>query len=122
MSAYMPPRVVTLKCGAAITKGMIVKPGADRDHVVKTAAATSKNLGIALNDTTTAEDKVEIALPGGGAKVLLADTVSFGDLITGDSAGKGVATVTAGDRYVAIAMEDGVVGDLIAVEVVCGLI
>ncbi len=122
MSAIRPPNVLTFKCGAAIEKGMIVKPGADNQHVIKSAAATSKNMGIALNATTTAEDKVEVAGVGGGAKVLLGDTVAFGDLITSDSAGKGVATVTAGDRYVAMALEDGVVGDLIAVDVVMGLI
>lgn len=122
MSAYFPPNVLTLKAGAAIAKGCVVKPGADRDHVLVSAAATSKNLGIAQNAALAAEDLVEVAVDGGGAKGLCGDTVAFGDLLTADSVGKLVATTTPGDRYVAKAMEDGVVGDLIAVMVCSGLI
>lgn len=122
MASINSPRIATFKAGAAIAKGKCVKPGADRDHVLVSAAATSKNVGIAQNAVTTAEDKVEVALPGGGAKALLAGTVSYGDLLAPDSSGAFVATTTAGDRYVAMAMEDGVAADIIAVEVVCGLI
>lgn len=122
MASHSPSNALTFKCGAAISKGMCVKPGSDTLHVIKSAAATSKNLGIALNTTTTAEDKVEIALPGGGAKALLGGSVSFGDLLTADSAGKLVATTTPGDRYVCMAMDDGSAEDLCAVHVVVGLI
>lgn len=117
MSAHAPANVLTYKADGAISKGMVVKPGSDRDHVAKSVLATSKNFGIAMNTVTTAEDKVEVALPGGGAKGLLGGTVSFGDLLTADSAGKLVATTTANDKVVAQAMEDGVVDDLIAVMV-----
>jgi hypothetical protein len=122
MSAHLQPNALTLKCDAAIAKGMAVKPGTDRDHVVKSSVATSLSIGLAMNTTTTAEDKVEVALPGGGAKALLVGSVSFGDLLAPDSTGKLVATTTPGDRYIAMAMEDGVAGDLIAVHVVAGLI
>jgi len=118
MSVHAPSNVLTFKCDGAISKGMVVKPGTDKDHVAKSVLATSKNLGLAMNTTTAAEDKVEVALPGGGAKGLCGDTVSFGDLLTADSAGKLVATTTANDRVVAVAMEDGVADDLISVHVV----
>ena len=120
MSGHAQPNVLTYKADGAISKGMVVKPGSDRDHVAKSVLATSKNFGIAMNTVTAAEDKVEVALPGGGAKGLLGDTVSFGDLLTADSAGKLVATTTANDKIVAQALEDGVANDLIAVNVVIG--
>ncbi len=123
MSAIQTPNVLTFKCGAAISKGMVVKPGSDRDHVVKSAAATSLNLGLAMNDTTTAEDLVEIALPGGGGKALVGSGgCHFGDLLTSDSSGTLVVTTTPGDRYIAMAMDDASAGDLVAVAVVAGLI
>lgn len=122
MSAHFQPNVLTFKADGAIAKGKCVKPGTDKDHVVVSALATSKNVGLAMNTVTTAEDKVEVALPGGGAKGLLAGSVSFGDLLTPDSSGALVATTTPGDRYVAMAMEDGSAADLIAVHVIVGLI
>jgi hypothetical protein len=118
MSSHAQPNCLTFKAGAAISKGMAVKPGADNSHVVKAAAATDKAVGLALCDAAAAEDKVEVALPGGGAKALLGGTVSFGDLLASDAAGKLVATTTADNRVVAIAMEDGVASDLISVHVV----
>lgn len=122
MASMFTPNVLTFKCDSAISKGMCLKPGTDKDHVVKSAAATSKNYGIALNDTTTAEDKVEVAVPGGGAKALLGGTAAVGDLLTSDSSGYLVVTTTPGDRYIAVCMEDGVVGDLVGVMVQAGLI
>lgn len=115
MASIMTPNVLTFKAGAAIAKGCVVKPGADKDHVLVSAAATSKNFGIAQNAAVAAEDLVEVALPGGGAKGLCGGTISFGDLLTADADGKLVATTTANDKVVAQALEDGVVGDLISV-------
>lgn len=122
MSAIAMPNVLTFKAGAAISKGMVVKPGADDQHILKSALATSKNFGIAMNDATTADDKVEVALPGGGAKALLGGTVAFGDMLTSDANGKCVATTTPGDRVIGVAMQDGVANDLIAAHVVSFLI
>lgn len=118
MSSYANPNMLTFKAGAAIAEGSVVKPGADNQHVLVSAAATSKNFGIAQNAATAAEDKVEVAMPGGGAKGLAGGTVAFGDLLTSDASGKLVATTTANDRVVAIAMEDAVVNDLFSVHVV----
>ncbi len=120
MSSHPRPNLVTYKAGAAISRGMVVKPGADAQHVVKSALATNKNFGIAYCDATTAEDPVEVALPGGGSVGLLGDSVSFGDLLTSDTAGKLVATTTANDKIVAQALSDGSAGDLIPVNVVIG--
>lgn len=122
MSSIFPQNVLVFKCAAAIVKGVVVKPGADKDHAIVSAAATSLNFGINQTLTTTAEDKMEVAMPGGGAKGLAGGTFYFGDLLTADSAGKLVATTTPGNRYIAMALEDAVAEDLASVFVCAGLI
>ena len=119
MSASSTPRILSFKSDtASIARGSVVKPGSDDKHVAKSALATSKNFGIAQNVVSAVEDTVEVAIQGGGAKGLLGGTVAFGDFLTSNASGALVATTTGGDRVVAVAMQDGVSGDLIAVEVV----
>lgn len=116
------PNIQTVKCDAAISKGMVVKHGTDNVHVAKSAAATSSHIGIAQSSPTTAEDLVEIALPGGGAKGYAGGTITRGDLLTSDSSGYLVSTTTPGDRIVAVAMASAVVNDLFDVFVQISLI
>jgi len=118
MSSYAKPCILTFKAGAAIPEGSVVKPGADNQHVLKSASAASKNFGIAQNAATLAEDKVEVALPGGGGKGLAGGAILFGDLLTSDVNGALVATTTANDRVVAVAMDDAATGDLFSLQVV----
>lgn len=118
MSSYAQPNVLTFKAAAAIPQGSVVKAGADNKHVAKATAATQKCIGVAQNLASAAEDKVEVALPGGGGKGLAGDTIAFGDLLTSDANGALVATTTANDRVVAMAMEDAVVGDLFSIHVI----
>lgn len=122
MASSSEQKVLTFKAAAAIALGKVVKAGADREHVAVCSAATDKSVGILQNAPDAAEAASEVALPGGGGKALLGGTVSFGDLLAPDSAGALVATTTPGDRYIAVAMEDGVVNQIIGVEVVAGLI
>ena len=122
MASSSEPRIGAFLVGAAIAKGKFVKAGSSRKYVAVCSAATDKIVGITQNATTAAEDTAEVALPGGGAKVLLGGTVSFGDLLTSDGSGQAIATTTAANRYGAVAMEDGVSGDIIGCEVVLGLI
>lgn len=122
MSSHSPSRVQSFKATAAIVRGLCVKAGADREHIAVGAAATDKLIGISNSTATAAEEMIEVCLPGAGAKAKLGGSASFGDLLTFGTGGKLVATTTPGDRYIAMAMEDGVENDLIAVEVVAGLI
>ncbi len=123
MSSYASQRILTFKAAAILSKGMCVKAGADAKHVDKSAAATSKNIGIVQNDCPAIGDLAEVALPGGGGKAVLGSGgCAFGDLLTADSGGALVVTTTPGDRYIAIAMDAGAQGDLVSVEVVAGLI
>jgi len=104
--------------GGAIAYGKAVKIGADRKHVVVVAAATDKAIGICqTNDIDAAELSLEIAIPGGGAKAKLGGTVAAGDMLGMDTSGFLVKVATAGDRVIAMAMEDGISGDVIGVEV-----
>lgn len=117
MSSSYAPKILAFKSDGVIAKGKVVKPGSDNQHVVVSALATSKNFGICQNDVAAAEDIAEIAMPGGGAKGLAGGVISFGDLLTADANGKLVATTTANDRVVGIAMEDAVADDLFSVHV-----
>lgn len=120
MASSSTPRISSFLAAAAIAKGVAVKAGADKSHVAICSAKTDKSIGIVQNAGTAAEDVLEVALQGGGAKALLGGTVSFGDLLAPTTDGSLIATTTANDRVIAMAMEDGVVGDLIGVEVLVG--
>ena len=122
MASYMAPKCLTFKAAGAIGEGYAVKAGADNQHVQVSTAKTDKSIGIAQNASVNADDKVEIALNGGGAKAKLGNTVSFGDLLAPTTDGTLIATTTAGDRYLCMALEDGIVGDIIAVHMCPGLI
>lgn len=120
MSSIFPPNVLTYKATAAIPKGSVVKIGADREHVSKAAAATDKSVGIAQTaNVLLAEDKVEVAHAGGGAKGLAGGTIAAGDLLTSDANGALVVAST-GNRVVGHALESAVVGDLFAMFVSIG--
>lgn len=118
MSTYACPSILSFKAGGVIPQGSVVKPGADLKHVLKSTSATAKNFGIAQNAAAAAEDVVEVALPGGGGKGLAGGAIAFGDLLTADVNGALVATTSANDRVVAVAMEDAVAGDLFSLHVV----
>lgn len=120
MASINSPRLATFLCDGALSLGHAVKGGSDDSHVAKSTATTSKFIGLAQNATTAAEDAVEVALPGGGGKGLLSGTVVMGDLLTQHTDGTLKKIATAGDRIVAQAMQSGVSGDVIGVEVLSG--
>jgi len=120
MASTKKPDILVLKAGAAISKGMAVKFGADFKHVVKSAAATDKSIGIAQNDAANAEDPVEVALPGGGAKGLCQTTVAAGKMLVSHTDGKLKPVAAANDRVIAVAMQDGVADDIIDTIVLIG--
>lgn len=118
MSSHSKSRVQTFKAGGAIAKGKSVKIGADREHVVAGAANTDGLIGIAQNAAANAEDLVEVALPGGGAKALAKESITAGKLLTSNADGALEQTNASGDRVIGMAMEDAAAGDLFAVEVI----
>ena len=109
------------KSGAAINQYRFTKRGADSDHVIQGAAATDKTLGIVdlpgvPGTVTVAEDLTDTIIADGKVcELTLGGTVTLGDRLASDATGRGVVTTTTGDWVGAIAMEDGVVTDVIKV-------
>jgi hypothetical protein len=102
------------KCTAAITTAYtIAKPGADDDTHSLAVAATDKLVGVFQHTTSAADERIRLMLEG-ISEVKLGDTVTRGDRITADSAGKGV-TAVAGQNSIGMAMKSGVANDLIPV-------
>ncbi len=122
MASIAQPNVLTFNASAAIAKGKAVTLDATGKIVTAANAVTDKSVGLAMNAVTTAGDKVEVAAAGGGGKALCGGTVAAGDLLAPTTGGALIATTTATNRYIAIALEDGVENDLISVMVVPGLI
>lgn len=121
MASHSTSRILTFKAGGAISKGKAVKIGADREHVVQSAGNTDPSIGIAQNSAANAEDPVEVAIQGGGAKALAKETIAAGKFLVPNADGSLEQTNADGDRIVAVAMESAVAGDIFAVEVVLGL-
>lgn len=118
MASSSAPRILKFKAAAAITKFRAVKPGADDDHVAVASAGSDKCIGIVQNTATAAEDPLEVAINGGGAKALLGSGgAAFGDKLVSDANGALVVSTSANDRVIAIAMGTGVENDVIGVEV-----
>lgn len=120
MSSYNVSNIVSFKADAAIAAYSAVKAGSDSKHVAVGSANTSKCIGIAMSAATAAEDVIEVAVVGGGCKVKLGENVSFGDMLVSHTDGTLVIKNSAGDRIVAMAMEDGSSGDVICAQVVIG--
>jgi hypothetical protein len=117
MASSSQPKIVAILAGAAISKGMAVKKGSTDSYVIKGTANTSKCVGVAQNAPTTADDVCEVALPGGGGKGLLGESVAMGDLLVSHTDGTLVKANASGDHIIAMAMRDGSANDLIDIEV-----
>jgi hypothetical protein len=117
MSTYSKPRVSSFKADGAIARGKAVKVGTDKQHVAVCSATTDKAIGIALNTVTTAEDQIEVALPGGGAKGLAQASFTAGQLLVPSTTGDLKKIASANDRIIAMAKQDASAGDLCDVEV-----
>lgn len=99
---------------AAISANRFVKPGAADYGLLMSAAATDKIIGITTEIDTLITERVDV-IHAGIADLKLGGTVVRGDLLTSDATGQGIATVTIGNRYGAIAIISGVSGDIIPV-------
>lgn len=117
MASTSEPRIYVFKADGAIAKGRAVKIGSDREHVVVCSANSDKAIGIAQSASSAAEEKIEIALPGGGAKALAGESITAGKYLVPASDGDLEQANAEGDPVIAIAMEDAAAGDLFAVEV-----
>jgi hypothetical protein len=107
--------ITKLASAAMATRFLIVKFGADADHITISTAATDVLLGVCTDEATAAEDPVNVALIGsatGTLRVALGGTVAAGDLLTSDGAGKAV-TASSTNKIVGRALGAGVDGEVI---------
>lgn len=118
MASYSQPRIYTFQVAASVAKGKAVKfSDSTGEFVIVGAANTDKCIGIAQNEAVASGDFLEVALQGGGAKALLTETTSAGNDLCSHTDGSLALVNAEGDQILARAMEDGVAGDLISVEV-----
>lgn len=97
---------------AAIAKNVFVMVGV-ADNKVLTATAGAKILGVAENAAAIAT-AIGISHQG-QVKLLLGGNISAGQKIKATTGGTGVYADTTKDEYGAVALEDGVTGDIISV-------
>lgn len=119
MATSSPFKVRSYTASGAIKAFSFVKFGATKDLVVQ-CGANERAIGIYSGVSDAASgDGVEICLPGGGALLKVTETVALGKQLTSVvTTGYGEVADAAGEWVGAIAYEDGVVNDVIGVEVV----
>lgn len=122
MSAHAKPQALTFKAAAAIAKGAGVTLDATGKIVTSSTSATATTIGVALNAATVINDKVEVALSGGGAKGLAGGTITAGDLVCTTTDGSLISTTSATNRILGVAMESAVAGDLFSMHVSVSII
>lgn len=107
-----------VKCTAAIaTQFLIAKFGADDDTFSQATASTEDLVGVFQHTTAAANDRVRVMVDG-ISRVKLGGTVTRGNPITADAAGKGVAAAPGAGvnaNIIGRAMASGVNGDIIPV-------
>ncbi len=127
-------------CTAAIATAFTIAKFGATDEIMSVATAATEDLvGVFQHTTTTAGDEVRVMF-GGITNLVLGGTVTRGDLVTTDSAAKGVAVTqhlhvenAAGSytqsantavasvvRVLGRAMKSGVSGDIIPVHLIPG--
>lgn len=123
MASSSTPRIEVFYADTAgIAKGSAVKAGSDKNHIALAVAASDKIVGWAQNAGVNVGDKIEVALPGGGAKCVAGGVISFGDVVTANALGQAVATTNNGDRSGGVSMQSAVAGDIFYAEVAVGIV
>ncbi len=122
MSSIAKAQCLTFTAAAAIAKGAGVTLDATGKIVTSSTSATATTIGIAMNAATTIGDLVEVALSGGGAKGLAGGVITAGDLVCTTTDGSLIATTSATNRVLGVAMESAVAGDLFSMHVSVSLI
>jgi hypothetical protein len=119
--------ITKLSSAAMATRYLLVKKGADDDHIAITAANTDIPMGVCTDEASAAEEYVGVALLGSAArttrKMVASEAIAVGEAVYGAAAGK-VQGLPAGSsgahfmvgRALTPATNDG---DVIEVQTVC---
>lgn len=97
--------------GAAVLARRFVKHGASDDAVIQAAASTDSIMGVSDDLGASAASESLDVYHSGIVEVDFGGTITRGQQITSDSAGKAVVAVD-GDRAGGVAMVSGVSGDI----------
>jgi hypothetical protein len=112
----LPGSIVAFTAGAAITKGQLVKVTGNMT-VSPAAAATDAVIGVAITNAA-ANSKVSVIVGCPIVYVTAGGAISAGAVVTSDASARAVASTTAGDRILGIALEAAsAAGDVILVAV-----
>jgi hypothetical protein len=116
--SYIEPKIYTFTAGADLSsyKNRFVKFGADYETVA-ICGANERAIGVLMNAPESGE-RAEVAVIGGGAKLEIDEAVALGKLITSKALGLGEVADAGGEWCAAIAMQDGVQGDVISVNLI----
>jgi len=118
MASSLAPKILTFIANGTIAKGKAVKfVASNASRVVVAAQTTDDVIGLAQNDVV-AEDIVEVAVIGGGAKALAQTTIAAGLLLVPHTDGALKPVAASANRIIAIAMDDAVAGDIFDVMVI----
>lgn len=99
---------------AALGDGILVKIVAGQ--VVVATAATDKMIGVTVGAVAAGETgSIRLRSCYGTTKVKAGGTIVVGDRLTSDATGRSIATVTAANEVIGMALEAGVVGDFVEI-------
>ena len=111
-SVYGPIKSFKTATDLSAKQYFIVKLSAAQT-VALASAATDILIGVLRNEPESGQAaEVHMINGGASAKVKAGGTISAGDMITSDSAGKAVATTTTGNYVLGMALEAAVDGDV----------
>ena len=112
----LPGDIVTFTAGAAVTKGQLVKVTGSMT-VGPAAATTDAVIGVAVGSASSGS-KVPVIMGCPIVYVTAGGAVSAGAVVTSDASARAVASTTAGDRILGIALESAsATGDVILVAI-----
>lgn len=114
MSQYNAGPEKGIRATANLDEGLIVK--LENGEAVVATAGTDVALGVTTTNVEAGQvASVRLRSAEGTSKVVLGGTVAAGAKVTAGAGGKAVATTTAGNEVVGIALESGVANDVIEI-------
>lgn len=116
MATQVESRNRSFKAGADLSAKQYFIVKLSSGNVVLASAATDIILGVLQNKPKSGENAdVTLANAQGTVKVVAGGSISAGNMVTADSAGKAVATTTVGNYILGMALEDADSGDVFEV-------
>lgn len=116
MASSSNRHIRTYRASGAIAENTFVKFDTVAESVVS-CGLNERAIGIAQTAALAAGDYIEVALPGGGAKLKLSMTIAKGKMLKSIAGGQGAVAAASGQWVGAIAYDDGVTNDVIDVMV-----